>query len=459
MRNELEPNVAKKSKFGSLYFKYRKFILKLSPQRHLIFGFALYTFIGWMLLSIPYLHRQPTSMLDNLFTTTSAISTTGLVTVSLSDTYNAIGLTVIALLVQIGGIGYMTMGSFLVMSRKNKMSNHQVRILTTEFSLPEGLEIKDFIRSIIVFTLVAETLGAIALYFIFVDANVPPSFAIWSSIFHSISAFCTAGVGLYNDSLESFASNIPLNVVISVLSLLGSLGFIVVTDIWSRFSGKTKKISFTTKVIVLILSILLIAGTLMFYFKEPATRFNNENRFITSFFQSMSALTTAGFNTIPISNLSLPLLLFTIFLMYIGASPSGTAGGLKTTTLTAIIAIMWSRLRGDKRVTFMGKLIPIDRLYAATTAFIFYTAMIFFVTFLLSFTEKFSFSAILFEAASALGTVGLSTGITGDLSSWGKLLIIITMFIGRLGVITFGISILARKKQLTIYNETEDLAV
>lgn len=445
--------------FRRLRLKHKQFVLSLTPQQNLIYGFGIYTVIGWLLLCLPLLHKQTVSMLDSLFTATSAISTTGLVTVSLFDTYNIIGQLIVMLLVQIGGIGYMTFSSFIILSRHHQLTHHHQKILFAEFSMPKGFELKDFLKSIILFTIFAETIGAVCFYFAFKGAGVETSFAIWSSIFHSVSSFCTAGFGLYNDSFESFVGNTSINVIISVLSLLGSLGFIVVTDIWYRLKGKTKSITFTTKVIVLILSVLLILGSCMFYFNEPSTEVADENRFMTSFFQSMSALTTVGFNTIPISNLSLPLLLFVILLMYVGASPSGTGGGLKSTTLTAILAIMWNRLRGNKRVSFLGRTIPVERLYIATTSFIFYTGMIFFITLLLSFFEKFPLSNILFETASALGTVGMSTGITADLSSIGKIIIIFTMFVGRLGVLTFGLSILARKTNCESHKEVEDLVV
>lgn len=445
--------------FKKASLKHKKFLSKLTPQQNLFYGFGIYTVLGWLLLCIPFLHKQTASMLDSLFLATSAISTTGLVTVSLFDTYNMIGQFIVMVLIQIGGVGYMTFSSFIILSRNQQLTHHHQTILIAEFSMPKGFELKDFLKSIILFTIFAETIGAICFYFTFKIAGVDTGFAIWSSIFHSVSAFCTAGFGLYNDSFESFAGNTSINIIISVLALLGSLGFIVVTDLWYRLKGKTKTITFTTKVIVLVLIVLLILGTLMFYFNEPSTKATEENRLMTSFFQSMTALTTVGFNTIPIGNLSLPLLMFVIFLMYVGASPSGTGGGLKSTTLTAILAIMWNRFRGNKRVSFLGKTIPIERLYIATTSFIFYTGMIFFVTLLLSFSENFTLTNILFESASALGTVGLSTGITGDLSSVGKLILIFTMFIGRLGVLTFGLSILAKKTHGERHKEIEDLAV
>lgn len=433
--------------------QYRKFQLSLSPQQSLLYGFLTYTLMGWALLCLPIFHKQAVSALDTLFIATSAISTTGLVTVSVFDTYNWAGQFIVMLLFQIGGIGYMTFTSFIILSRKSPLPHWHQRILNAEFPLPKGFELKDFIKSVILFTVVIETIGALCFYIAFTRAGVEHNFAIWSSIFHSISAFCTAGFGLYNDSFEQFAGNTSINTIISVLAICGSLGFIVVTDLWNKISGKTKTITFTTKTIFGVITLLLSIGTVMIYFFEPSVSQLDENRLMTSFFQSMTALTTVGFNTVPIGNFSLSVLLIVIFLMYVGASPSGTGGGMKSTTLTALIAIMWSRIRNNGQITFFGKVIPTERLYVATSIFMLYASVIFLSTFLLALTETFPLHQILFETTSAIGTVGLSTGITGSLTAWGKAVIIFVMFVGRLGLLTFGLAILARKNK---FDETGD---
>jgi trk system potassium uptake protein TrkH len=325
--------------------------------------------------------------------------------------------------------------------------------------MPKGFELKDFLKSVIIFTIIIETIGALCFYIAFTRAGVEHNFAIWSSIYHSISAFCTAGFGLYNDSFEQFEGNTSINTIISVLAICGSLGFIVVTDVWNRILGKTKSITFTTKTIFGVTIILLSIGTTMIYFFEPSVSHLGEKKLMASFFQSMTALTTVGFNTVPIGSFSIGVLLVVIFLMYVGASPSGTGGGMKSTTLTALIAIMWSRIRNNRQVTFFGKTIPLERLYVATSIFMLYSSVIFISTFLLAMTENFPLDQILFETTSAIGTVGLSTGITGDLSAWGKMVIIFVMFVGRLGLLTFGIAILARKNKIKTIEGEADLAV
>ncbi|MFY8186810.1 MAG: potassium transporter TrkG [Flavobacterium sp.] len=166
-----------------------------------------------------------------------------------------------------------------------------------------------------------------------------------------------------------------------------------------------------------------------------------------------------GYSAVPLGSFSLGIMLIIIFLMYVGASPSGTGGGMKSTTLIALMAIMWNRIRNNKQVTFFGKIIPIDRLYVATSVFMLYASVIFISTFLLAMTESFPLHQILFETTSAIGTVGLSAGITGNLSAWGKVVLIFVMFVGRLGVLTFGLAILARRNEITSKTDETDLAV
>jgi trk system potassium uptake protein TrkH len=444
---------------NTLLKKYRKFQLSLSPQQNLLYGFLSYTVIGWLLLCSPWFHKQACTVLDSLFIATSAISTTGLVTVSVFDTYNWSGQFIIMLLFQIGGIGYMTFTSFILLSKKSSLTHWHQRILNAEFAMPKGFQVKDFLKSVIIFTIVIETLGALCYYIAFTQAGVEHNFAIWSSIFHSVSAFCTAGFGLYNDSFEQFSGNTFINTITSVLALCGSLGFIVVTDLTNRITGKTKKTTYTTRIIFLSIAVLLTLGTTMIYFLEPSVANLGSDRLMVSFFQAMTATTTVGFNTVPLGSFSLGILLIVIFLMYIGASPSGTSGGMKTTTLTALIAIMWNRIRNNRRVTFFGRNIPLERLYVATSVFMLYASVIFISTWLLAMSEDFPLHQILFETTSAIGTVGLSTGITGDLSAMGKMVLIFVMFVGRLGLLTFGLAILAKRKKLRTRADEGDLAI
>ena len=440
--------------------RYRRFRVRNSPQRNLVYGFLLYTLVGFVLLSLPWLQKQPTALLDNLFIATSAISTTGLVTVSVFDSYTWLGQFVVMLLFQIGGTGYLTFTTYYLLTTTKTITHWHERLLNTAFVMPREIKIQDFLKSVIVFTVAMETLGAIAFFIAFKLEGIETGFALWSSVFHSISAFCTAGFGLYNDSFMGFRDNVLVNVIISVLAITGSLGFIVVTDLWYRLKGKSETLTFTTQIILYGFLILLGAGTLLVYVYEPEMQeLGGLEKWLASFFQAMTATTTVGFNTSDTGALALPILLFVIFLMYIGASPSGTAGGMKITTLTAVVSLVKSRLRGEKKITFLGRAIPAERIYVATATFIFYVSLISIFTFLLTFSEEASFQNILFEVASALGTVGLSAGITGDLSSFGKAVLIVTMFVGRLGVITFGLAVLARKMRSDVVAIEDDIAI
>lgn len=425
---------------------------------NLVWGFFLYTLLGFILLSLPIFHKEDLSILDSLFTSTSAVSTTGLVTLNIFESYNIFGQLIIMALIQIGGIGYMTLTTYYLLFTTKRITHWHQRVIGAEFTLPETIRIRDFIRSVITFTVIMEILGAIGFYFAFAQHGMSGLKAVWFSIFHSVSAFCTAGFALFDNSFESFSDDVWINSIISILAIAGSLGFIVITDLWYRIRGRTKKLSFTTKIIAYGFLFLLGTGTLIFYFGEPLTSGSN-SPWLLSFFQAMTAMTTVGFNTVPIGQLSLPVLLLVTFLMYIGASPSGTAGGLKITTLTALISVLKSRLFGQRNISFMGRTIPFERLYVATSTFILYTGTIFLFTFFLSFTENFPLDQILFEVASSLGTVGLSTGITGELSVAGKLLIIVLMFTGRVGVLTFGFALLARKEDIPLPVQKDDLAV
>jgi len=445
----------------NVFQKIRRAYLRLrvsnSPQVNLVWGFFLYSVIGVALLSLPWMQVADVGFIDNLFTGISAISTTGLMTISISD-YSVLGQVVIMLLFQLGGIGYMTLTTYYLLFTTKRLTRWHRDLISAEFTMPDTIKITDFIKSVIIFTVIMETLGAVCFYIAFKGYNMPSGEAAWSAIFHSVSAFCTAGFSLNGSSFVEYQNDGFINAIISVLAIAGSLGFIFITDVWYRITGRSDKMSFTSKIVSAGFILLLFLGTVTVYFNEPSVNGTDDATLLQSFFQSMTAMTTVGFNTVDTGALSLPILLTVIFLMYVGASPSGTAGGLKITTLTAMLAVLKSRLYGQKKITFLGRRIPFERLYVATSTFIFYTSLIFVFTLLLAFVENIEFDRLLFEVASALGTVGLSTGITGDFSDVGKVLITILMFIGRVGVITFGFALLSREQKIDDHRES-DLAV
>lgn len=428
-----------------------------NPVRLVVMGYMSYIFIGFILLCLPLMHKNYVHTLDNLFIATSAVSTTGLTTVTVCNDYNFWGQLVILALIQLGGIGYMTFSSFVILSTKKYMDDRAKNIAQTVFSIPKNFKIEKFIISVISFSAIVELVGAIGLFFVFSNAGIENP--IWKAIFHSVSAFCTAGFSLFPNSFEGLANNFGLNSIIATLSLTGAMGFIVCVDIWRLIRGKVKHITLTTKVILsMTFCLLAIGGILMFLTESYGGGLRPENRILFSFFQSMTALTTVGFNTFTVSAMSKSAIMLICILMIIGASPSGTGGGLKTTTFSAIWGLMKSTVRGDKNVRIWGATVPEDRVRTAVATLSFYISTLVIGTYLLTLTENGTFLDIFFEAASALGTVGLSMGITTALTVLGKLVIILMMYIGRVGPLTFGTALYV-KPELIFDNEKSDLAI
>lgn len=419
-------------------------LARMHPAKVVLLGYASYVFAGWLALCLPFCQKgSPVCALDNLFIATSAVSTTGLVTVSVADRYTLAGQIVILLLIQAGGVGYMTFGSFVILSRHEQLPRHRDRVGTVVFSLPESFQMDKFIRSVVRFTILIEAAGALALYGALRKAGVADP--LWSSIFHSVSAFCTAGFSLYNTSFEAFAANFWINAVIAALSYTGAIGFIVCVDYWRLLRGKVRALTLTSRIIVWATVWITLLGTLLILVTEPSLRGKPlDERLLVSFFQTMTAITTVGFDTVPTGGLARFSLLLIIVFMVIGASPSGTGGGLKSTTFTAILGVMGSAVRGDAEVRFWGRAVPIGRVWTAVASLGFYLSAMVVGTGALMLTEKAPFVDILFEAASGLGTVGLSMGLTPSLSDVGKLVIVLLMLCGRVGPLTFGIALFTR---------------
>ncbi|MGB2926078.1 MAG: potassium transporter TrkG [Limnothrix sp.] len=435
---------------------YQKLLKK--PNRIVILGYVSYVFLTWILLSLPISWQAgPISPLDNLFIAASAISTTGLVTVNTPDAYNLFGQIVLTCAFQIGGLGYMTLGSFVILAREKSFSRTRQQISETVFSLPDRFSIKSFIKQTIIFTVLIEVIGFICLYIAFSVEQVPN--ALWAAIFHSISAFCTAGFSIFPNSLVDFQDNFFINFVITILSLLGAIGFIVMSDVWLSMTRKKAQLTLTTKIILLATFSFILFGWIFLFFADPSiAQLDIGERFLVSGFQSMTAMTTVGFNTYPIGDLAAGSVLITLILMIVGASPSGTGGGLKTTSISAALATVWSSLRRQRDVTFWGKRIPTSSVLGAFSALVFYLVMFLAGSVLLLLFQEQPFEDVIFEVASALGTVGISRGITGDLVPFSKFIVILLMFIGRVGPVTVGLAIFSKSQQ-NIRLVEEDIAI
>ena len=434
------------------------FVQNLHPVRLVALGYLSYVTVGWVLLALPFCHAPGVvSSLDALFTAASAVSTTGLSTVSTGNAFNIPGQVLVLILIQLGGIGYMTFGSFVVLSRSAVLSECRQKIGKAVFSMPEDFRIDKFVRSVITFTLITEVVGAGALYLAFSQAGI--RHPAWSAVFHSVSAFCTAGFSLYDDSFERLRGNVPVNLILGILSYLGAIGFIVFVDGWRRLIGKTHRVTLTSRIILVTTVWLSLGAILLFFVAEPTIQdLPPDERLMAAFFQVMTSITTVGFNTIPIGMLSQASLLLIILLMIIGASPAGTGGGLKTTTFTALFGVIRSAILGREKVQFWNKEIPEERIRVAIASLGLYAGSLILGCYLLALTESLPSTSLLFEAASALGTVGLSTGITAQLTPMGKLILITLMFIGRLGPLAFGIALFFPKASADEPGR-EDLAI
>lgn len=422
------------------YIHLKNFIACLKPQQLLVLGFLSYLILGTIFVSFPFSQKVNVKLIDNIFNVTSAISTTGLTTNSVNDSYTFFGQLVFVILFQLGGIGYMTVSSFIIIASGKQLSKTRLGILKTEFTLPEGFDIKIFIKRVIIFSFTIELIGTLLLWYEFYSYGV--RLPLWSAFFHCVSAFATAGFSLNNNSLEPFVNSYIVNITIAFLCYLGAIGFIVLQDFWLSFrNAKKHRVTLTSKIILFITALIFIVETpILFFCESTIHNFPVMKRLMAASFQVMTSSTTAGFNTIPVSNMTIASIFVLIIAMLIGASPSGTGGGIKTTTTSALYSILISISRGRTSVTFWGHEIPSIRLFTAVASATLYMTILGFGILILCLSQNFNFLEIFFEASSALGTVGLSMGITGNLDLLGKIVITALMFIGRVGPLTLSLS-------------------
>lgn len=415
------------------------------PQRQLIIGYLTYSILGTLLLSLPFCNKDGVSVVDNLFSAISALSTTGLSTVDLSSDYTFCGQLIILLLIQFGGLGYMTFSSYVMFRLTRHLGTNEAKMFHAQFAFPDKMQSDKMLGNIVNFALAFESIGVILLYPYFLLYHVENP--LWSAVFHSVSAFCTAGFSIFSDNLVQFQTDWYVNIVIAILSYMGAMGFIMMTDVLRKIRKPVYKISFTTKVIAVITTGLTLWSTIHLYYFEPTLQgLNFSDRLLTSWFHSMSAITTVGFNTIDTGSVCAVTMFVLSFSMYIGASPSGTGGGLKSTTLSALFAYTKNKLGLRKETSLVGNKVPAYRVDAALTTAVFYTLILVVGIYLLTIFEgnEQSFLNIVFEATSALATAGLSSGILPSICTGSKLVLIALMFIGRVGVITLGNVMLIR---------------
>jgi len=439
----------------SLPIHLHRFFLKgLNHVQLLVLGYLLIVILVACLLMLPIssAHHGTQSFLDALFTATSGISTTGLTVVDIGSYYSLFGQIVLMLDFQIGGIGYMSL-YILMAYLLSKGTSYKIKNIAKESMA--GAEIgssRPFFRMVIIWTLLFEIVGGIILCLFWMNRySVPKS--IYLGMFHSISAFCTAGFCLFPNSMMPYKSSILVNMTISLISLAGGIGFFVLIDIFQM--GKyqlTRKVRFRlslhSKLTLIVTTCLLVAGTLILLSVgkwDSSVHF--PQRFMEASFQTISASTTDGFNTVNIGALTPSCLVMLILLMFVGASPGSTGGGIKTTTLGVLLLSVRSHLRGQSDTNYFGRRIPQEIIGKAYSVFFLFVAVIIADLLLLCVTERASFLQILFETTSALGNTGLSMGITSQLSDVGKSALTVTMFIGRVGPLTIGLAMIGELKQ------------
>ncbi len=437
-------------------------IRSLSPARFLTLGYTIVISIGAFLLSLPWAssNGQGLDFIDALFTATSATAVTGLVVVNTAKFLSLFGQIVVLVLIQIGGFGFMTTSTFLALLLGRKIRFKERIIIREELNHFRLAGIIRLAKYVITLTVGIEMIGAILL-FIKLRNLYSISQAIYFSIFHAVSAFCNAGFDLFGNSLEAFSGDIYVNLVISTLFIIGGIGFVVIADLYQKRNFTC--LSLNSKLVLVMTVILIILGSigiLLLEFTNINTFLNlsTKDKFVAAYFQGVTPR-TAGFNTIPIGNLRQGSLFLIIILMFIGASPGSTGGGLKTTTIGVLIITTYSLITGKEDAEVFERRLAHSTVYKALAVTIVSLLIIIVITLILSITEEFDFIDVFFETVSAYGTVGLSTGITNNLSPVGKVLITLMMFTGRVGPLTLAIAIGERKKNNKVRYPEEKILI
>ena len=433
--------------------------------------FGVITF-GAILLWLPWASTNgDLPFIDALFTSTSAVCVTGLSTIDIGSKLTLFGKVVLLGLIQTGGLGIMTFTvlMFLTVGRLPALRDRWV--IENMFSTNPGARIWDFVKAVFLFTFVCEGAGVLLLTAAWVEYGFSIGKALWYALFHSVSAFCNAGFSFFRNNLEDFQGDFLVSLTICGLIIVGGIGFAVMYELFNYIrTSKRHRISLSTRLVLLTTFFLLLSGTLLIYFFEMNNTIRQiplDQQLLASFFQSTTAR-TAGFNTMNMPALSNSAVLVLIFLMFIGASPGSTGGGVRTTTLALMVALFIKRLRGNSKVNIAGRKIPEETMRRAVSLSILAILLVTTNTMLLLSSQPAELIDpqnralvinYLFESVSALGTVGLSLGITSSLNVAGKLLIIVLMFIGRVGLVTVAYGLLRERVRTKFEYPTEDVMI
>lgn len=450
--------------------KKRKFAL--STTQIILLSFLLTILLGSLLLSLPISSAgdEPVPFLDALFIATTSTCVTGLVTLPTVSTWSVFGQAVILVLIQVGGLGVITIMSGLMILLNKKMGVSDILLIQDAFNLNTMAGLTDFVKNVVFGTLIIEGIGAVLYMFVFIPEFGPRG--IWISVFTAVSAFCNAGIDIIaENSLCNYATNALVNIVTSFLIILGGLGYIVWWDVIRVFKRRTSKnrkifrhLTLHSKIALTATMCLIFAGAVLifaFEYSNPLTIGNMSlfDKIQVSIFQSITTR-TAGFASVPQENLTNASALVSLLLMLVGGSPVGTAGGIKTVTVAVLLCSAFATIKNKKSATLFGRCLSEDSVKKAVAVTVMFLSICSLSALVLMATSGASALDVIYETVSATATVGLSRNMTAGLNIIGKLIIIFTMYFGRVGPISLAVALGRRSQnQNIIANPTEEISI
>ena len=429
----------------------------------LVASFALVIGVGTLLLSLPIAHAaERVSLLDAFFTATSATCVTGLTVVDTGSRFSPFGQAVVLALIQVGGLGLMTFAVFAGIALGGRVAFTGRALIQETMHHTATAGVRRLVRYVLAFTFLSEAAGALVLWLCFRGDSVTGG-ALWSAVFHAVSAFCNAGFSLFPDNLVRYRGHLAVNLAITGLIILGGLGFLASMELRDQVVARLRRVrapqaTLHTRLVLLWSLALLVGGMLVYLALEwdnVLAGMPPGERVLAAWFLSVTPR-TAGFNTVDYGQMASQTLFFTIFLMFVGASPGSTGGGIKTTTFGLLVALVIARWRGRGRASIFHRTIPHAVMDRALLLAMLAWALVSLGIGLLAITEtgdlpyleeRPRFIAMMFEAVSAFGTVGLSTGITPTLAAGSKLVLIALMFVGRVGPLTLVLAMRPREQK------------
>ncbi len=448
---------------------------ELSPAQFLMLSYALAILIGSLLLTTPWaVQQERLSFLDALFTATSALCVTGLSVIDIGNRLSGFGQMIVLTLIQLGGLGITTFSVYLFIYLRVGVSIRGRWIINETLMHTPISSWRDLLRDIFLMTFIIEATGTLLLAFAFV-----PKLGFWpglySAAFHAISAFCNAGFSLFSDSMVGFRDSSLVNMTLIMLIVLGGIGFLVIRELVQFACGvcnskkRPNRLSLHSKIVLITTAVLIVAGAVTIGMLENSQALANMplgEKIWTSLFQSVTAR-TAGFNSIDLNLFEVPTLFLLVFLMFVGASPGSAGGGVKTTSLALFFAIFLSRLRGRQTTSLFHRTIPDDIVNKALSLVLLAITLIGIALFALLIVQNQDlahedhrqFLEYLFETFSAFSTTGLSIGATAALTSLGKLIIVLLMFAGRVGLLTMAFAIAGRTRSFTASYAEENIMI